>query len=116
MQETVWDKPNGGIQYAKLEEADHIYDFLAGLNPKFDTVCDRILRQRPLPSLMEVCFEVCLEENCTNVMGVLTLLPLVLNPQLMIMKRIMGNQSLFVGTTRNNGTPRISVENSTVIP
>ncbi|KAL0556266.1 hypothetical protein IC582_004778 [Cucumis melo] len=70
--ETVWDTPNDSTQYAKLEEADRVYDFLAGLNPKFDNVCGRILRQRPLPSLMEVCFEVHLEEDRTNAMGVLT--------------------------------------------
>ncbi|KAL0550201.1 hypothetical protein IC582_014705 [Cucumis melo] len=70
--ETVWDTPNDSTQYAKLEEADRVYDFLAGLNPKFDNVCGRILGQRPLPSLMEVCFEVRLEEDRTNVMGVLT--------------------------------------------
>ncbi|KAA0033038.1 Cysteine-rich RLK (RECEPTOR-like protein kinase) 8 [Cucumis melo var. makuwa] len=70
--ETVWDTPNDSTQYAKLEEADRVYHFLAGLNPKFDNVCGRILGQRPLPSLMEVCFEVCLEEDRTNAMGVLT--------------------------------------------
>ena len=79
--EIVWNTLNEGTQYAKLKEADRIYDFLAGLNPKFDTVCGRILRQRPLPSLMEVCFEVRLEEDCTNAMGVLTTLPLT--PQLL---------------------------------
>ncbi|KAA0057566.1 reverse transcriptase [Cucumis melo var. makuwa] len=72
--ETVWDTPNDGTQYAKLEEADCVYDFLAGLNPKFDTVCSRILGQRPLPPLMELCFEVHLEEDRTNAMGVLTTL------------------------------------------
>ncbi|TYK31446.1 TRAF-like family protein [Cucumis melo var. makuwa] len=70
--EIVWDTPNDCTQYAKLEEADRVYDFLAGLNPKFDNVCGRILGQRPLPSLMEVCFEVRLEEDRTNAMGVLT--------------------------------------------
>ncbi|KAA0054884.1 Beta-galactosidase [Cucumis melo var. makuwa] len=70
--ETVWDTPNDSTQYAKLEEADRVYDFLAGLNPKFDNVCGRILGQRPLPSLMEVCFEVRLEEDRTNAMSVLT--------------------------------------------
>ncbi|KAA0059989.1 Cysteine-rich RLK (RECEPTOR-like protein kinase) 8 [Cucumis melo var. makuwa] len=70
--ETIWDTPNDGTQYAKLEEADHVYDFLTGLNPKFDIVCGGILGQKPLPSLMEVCFEVRLEENRTNAMGVLT--------------------------------------------
>ncbi|KAL4025768.1 hypothetical protein IC575_014173 [Cucumis melo] len=70
--ETVWDTPNDSTQYAKLEEADRVYDFLVGLNTKFDNVCGRILGQRPLPSLMEVCFEVRLEEDRTNAMGVLT--------------------------------------------
>ncbi|KAA0035039.1 Retrovirus-related Pol polyprotein from transposon TNT 1-94 [Cucumis melo var. makuwa] len=41
------------------------------LNPKIDTVCGRILGQIPLPSVMEVCFEVHLEEDRTNAMGVL---------------------------------------------
>ncbi|KAA0049856.1 Beta-galactosidase [Cucumis melo var. makuwa] len=70
--ETVWDTPNDSTQYAKLEEVDRVYDFLAGVNPKFDNVCGRILGQRPLPSLMEVCFEVRLEEDRTNAMSVLT--------------------------------------------
>ncbi|KAL0554514.1 hypothetical protein IC582_008437 [Cucumis melo] len=70
--ETVWDTLNDGTQYTKLKEADRVYNFLAGLNPKFDIVCGRILRQRTLPSLMEVCFEVRLEEDHTNAIGVLT--------------------------------------------
>ncbi|TYK05159.1 UBN2_3 domain-containing protein [Cucumis melo var. makuwa] len=70
--EIVWDTPNDGTQYAKLEEADRVYDFLAGLNHKFDIVCGRIFGHIPLHSLMEVCFEVRLEEDCTNAMGVLT--------------------------------------------
>ncbi|KAA0067137.1 Cysteine-rich RLK (RECEPTOR-like protein kinase) 8 [Cucumis melo var. makuwa] len=49
-----------------------IYTAKIGLNPKFDNVCGRILGQKPLPSLMEVCFKVRLEEDHTNVMGVLT--------------------------------------------
>ncbi|KAA0042083.1 reverse transcriptase [Cucumis melo var. makuwa] len=98
--ETVWDTPNDGTQYTKLEEIDRVYDFLAGLNSKFDIVCGRILGQRPLPSLMEVCFEVYLEEDRTNAM---------------IVTRIMGSQFLCVSTARNNGTPRISVGNSTVV-
>ncbi|KAA0058176.1 Retrovirus-related Pol polyprotein from transposon TNT 1-94 [Cucumis melo var. makuwa] len=95
--ETVWDTPNDGTQYAKLEEADHVYDFLAGLNPKFDTVCGYILGQRPLPSLMEVCFEVRLEEDRTNAMGVLTI-PTI-------------DSAAFSACT-----PRISVGHSTVVP
>ncbi|KAA0042054.1 myosin-9 isoform X2 [Cucumis melo var. makuwa] len=49
-----------------------IYTAKTGLNPKFDNVCGCILGQKPLPSLMEVCFEVRLEEDRTNPMGVLT--------------------------------------------
>ncbi|KAL0536537.1 hypothetical protein IC582_025486 [Cucumis melo] len=70
--ETVWDTPNDSTQYAKLEKVDREYDFLAEFNPKFDTVCGRILEQRPLPSIMEVCFEVYLEEDRTNAMGGMT--------------------------------------------
>ncbi|TYK00188.1 Copia protein [Cucumis melo var. makuwa] len=119
--ETVWDTPNDGTQYAKLEDADRVYDFLAGLNPKFDTVYGRILGQRPLPSLMEVCFEVRLEEDRTDAMSVLlplplTLLPLALGPQIMTVTGIMGSQFLCVSTARNNGTLRINVGNSTVVP
>ena len=29
--ETIWDTPNDGVQYAKLEEVDHIYGFQQGL-------------------------------------------------------------------------------------
>ncbi|TYJ97386.1 Beta-galactosidase [Cucumis melo var. makuwa] len=54
-------------------------------------------------------------------MGVLTALPLTplplaLGPQIMIVTRIMGSQSLCVSTARNNSTPRISVGNFTVVP
>ncbi|KAA0039144.1 Beta-galactosidase [Cucumis melo var. makuwa] len=118
--ETVWDTSNDSTQYAKLEEVDRVYDFLAGLNHKFDNVCGRILGQRPLPSLMEVCFEVRLEEDRTNAMGVLTT-PTIdsaafSDPQIMTVTRIMGSQFLCVSTARNNGTPRISVGNFTVVP
>ena len=57
----VWDTQNNDIKYAKLEEANHIYNFFVGFNLKFDTVCGRILRWKPLPSLMGVCSEVRLE-------------------------------------------------------
>ena len=69
---TVWDTSNDGLQYARLEEVDRVYEFLASFNPKFDIVCGRILGQRPLSSLMEVCYEVCLETDCTNAMSILT--------------------------------------------
>ena len=66
--ETVWDTPNDGTQYVRLEEADRIYDFLANLNPKFDIVYGHILCEIPLSSLIEVCYEVRLEEDRTNAM------------------------------------------------
>ncbi|KAA0062424.1 UBN2_3 domain-containing protein [Cucumis melo var. makuwa] len=97
--ETVWDTPNDGKQYTKLEEADCVYGFLAGLNPKFDTaVVDRT--------------------NAMSILITLTIdsLPLALGPKIMIVARIMGSRSLCVSTARNNGTPRISVGNSMVIP
>ncbi|TYK05652.1 Beta-galactosidase [Cucumis melo var. makuwa] len=34
----------------------------------------------------------------------------------MIMRTIVGNQSLYVSTARNSGTPMISIGNSTVVP
>ncbi|TYK01387.1 UBN2_3 domain-containing protein [Cucumis melo var. makuwa] len=69
---TVWDTPSDSKQYARLEEADKIYDFLIGLNPMFDIVCGRILGLRPRSSLMEVCYEVHLEEDHTSAMSILT--------------------------------------------
>ena len=52
--ELVWNSSNDGVQYSRFEEVDRIYDFLAGLNSKFDIVREHILGQRPIPSLMEV--------------------------------------------------------------
>ncbi|XP_038905897.1 uncharacterized protein LOC120091823 [Benincasa hispida] len=52
-----------GAQYLKIEEADRVYVFLAGLNPKFDGVRSRILGQRLTPSLREVCSEIWLKED-----------------------------------------------------
>ncbi|XP_038889234.1 uncharacterized protein LOC120079124 [Benincasa hispida] len=59
----IWDA------YAKIEEADRVYDFLAGLNSKFDVVWSRILGQRLIPSLMEVCSEIRLEEDRSSTMN-----------------------------------------------
>ncbi|KAA0058395.1 Copia protein [Cucumis melo var. makuwa] len=36
--EITWDCPCGGFQYSKIKEVDRVYDFLAGLNSKFDVV------------------------------------------------------------------------------
>ncbi|TYK26682.1 UBN2_3 domain-containing protein [Cucumis melo var. makuwa] len=41
----------------RIEEVDMIYVFVAGLNPKFGIIRRRILNQRPIPSLMDVCYE-----------------------------------------------------------
>ena len=60
------------IQYSKIEEVDKIYVFLAGINSKFYIACGHILGQRLVPSLMEVCSKVRLEEDCTSVMSSLT--------------------------------------------
>ncbi|KAA0048527.1 transportin-3 isoform X1 [Cucumis melo var. makuwa] len=65
--ETVRPPPGDALERSGKERT-HLF----GLNPKFDNVCGRILGQRPLPSLMEVCFEVRLEEDRSNAMGVLT--------------------------------------------
>ncbi|KAA0051110.1 reverse transcriptase [Cucumis melo var. makuwa] len=92
----------------------------SGLNPKFDIVCGRILGQRPLPSLMEV-FEARLEEDRTNAMGVLTT-PTIDSVAFSARSsnhdsdKIMESQFLCASTARNNGTPRINVRNSTVVP
>ncbi|KAA0048512.1 Retrovirus-related Pol polyprotein from transposon 297 family [Cucumis melo var. makuwa] len=59
-------------KYARHEEVDWIYDFLASINPKFDIVCGLIHGQKPLSSLMEVCYEVHLEEDRMSAMSVLT--------------------------------------------
>ena len=55
--ETICDTSNDDIQYARHEEANRIYDFLVGLNPKFDIVCGRILGQRPIFFAIEACYE-----------------------------------------------------------
>ncbi|XP_038887073.1 ABC transporter C family member 2-like [Benincasa hispida] len=67
--EIVWNCPVDGVQYLKIEEVDRIYDFLTGLNSKFDGVRSRNLGQRSMSSLMEVCSEVRLEEDRTSAMN-----------------------------------------------
>ena len=41
--ELVWTSPDDGLQYFRIEEIDKIYDFLTGLNPKFNVVRGCIL-------------------------------------------------------------------------
>ena len=62
------------------------------LNSKFDLVRSHIPGQRLIPSLMEVCFEVRLEEDHTNPMNIVTILvltlqPLVQNPHVLKVKQ-----------------------------
>ena len=40
---------NDNVQYSRVAEIDRIYDFLAGLNSKFDIIRGRILGQDQFP-------------------------------------------------------------------
>ncbi|KAA0048807.1 Beta-galactosidase [Cucumis melo var. makuwa] len=55
--ELVWRDPTDGLQYSRIEEVDRIYDFLVGLNPKFDVVRGHILERGPLPVAMTSTME-----------------------------------------------------------
>ena len=71
LRKLVWSNPSDGLQYSRIEEIDRIYDFLLGsLNPKFDIVQGRILGQRSIPSLMEVCSEIRLKEDRTSAISI----------------------------------------------
>ena len=70
--EIIWNCSSDGIQHSRIEEIDKIYDFLASLNSKFNVVRGPILGQRPIPSLMEVCSKVHLEEDCMSAINILT--------------------------------------------
>ena len=63
--ELIW---SNGVQSFRIEEIDRIYAFLVGL--KFDVVRRRILDQRPIPSLMEVCYEIRLKGNRTSAINI----------------------------------------------
>ena len=69
-----WDRRCRGVQYSRIKEVDSSYDFLAGLNSKFDLVHGRILSQRSILSLMEMCSKVCLEEDHERAMNIITVL------------------------------------------
>ncbi|TYK02036.1 reverse transcriptase [Cucumis melo var. makuwa] len=117
--------------YSKCQKASHLYtlrkqvhDFKQGtldvtsyfselsllwqdmdlFQPQIDIVCGLILGQKPLPFLIEMCYEVRLEEDSTNAMSVppaTSLLPSVLDPRPMTVKKITRNQSLFASIARN---------------
>ncbi|TYK19833.1 Copia protein [Cucumis melo var. makuwa] len=113
--EIAWNCPNDGIQYSQIEVVDKIYVFLAGHNPKFDIVHGHLLGQIPIPSLMEVCSEVYLEEDRTSAMSSMTPLPLILlssmqGSLIMTVRGTMGNQSLSVSIARNSSIPRAVLE------
>ena len=109
--ELVWRDPTDGLQYSRIKEVDRIYDFLAGLNPKFDVIRGHILGQRPIPSLMEVCSEIRLEEDHTSAMNISTTpsidsAALMRGPLPMAMTSTMENQFLSVSIVKNNGIPK----------
>ncbi|XP_038902431.1 uncharacterized protein LOC120089076 [Benincasa hispida] len=68
-QELIWSCPCGGVLHYQFEETNRFYGFLARLNPKFDAVRSRIMGARPVPSLMEVCSGIRLEEDRSNAMN-----------------------------------------------
>ncbi|TYK26198.1 Retrovirus-related Pol polyprotein from transposon TNT 1-94 [Cucumis melo var. makuwa] len=77
-QERYWKREDSLLQSTLINRMEPqinkpllIYDFLAGLNPKFDVVRGRVLGQRPIPFLMEVYYEIRLEEECTSAMSIL---------------------------------------------
>ncbi|KAA0050638.1 Beta-galactosidase [Cucumis melo var. makuwa] len=69
LEATLGTTPNTFVpMYSKNPD----YDFLIDLNPKFDVVRGRILGQRSIPSLMEVCFEIHLKEDRTSALNIST--------------------------------------------
>ncbi|KAA0052085.1 Retrovirus-related Pol polyprotein from transposon TNT 1-94 [Cucumis melo var. makuwa] len=68
--ELVWSSPSDGLQCFRIEEIDKIYDFLADLSPKFDVVQGRILGERLILYLMEVCYEIYLEEDRASAISI----------------------------------------------
>ena len=72
--ETIWNTPNDAIEYAKLEAANHIYNFLVGLNPKFDVVLVVYLNKDIFLPKLKCVLKSILKKICTNVMSVLTTL------------------------------------------
>ena len=64
--EIFWDCPYGGVRYSRIKKVDHVYDFLIGLNYKFDLVLSWILGERPILSLMEVCSQILLEGHTSS--------------------------------------------------
>ena len=95
--ELVWSSPSDSVRYSRVAKIVKIYDFLAGLNSKFDIVHGRILGQRSILSLMEVCSEILLEENRTNAMNSSTISA--------IDSTAFSARSPTSGSEKNNGKP-----------
>ena len=118
--ELVHSSPSDGLQYSRIEEIDIIYDFLVGFNPKFDVVRGRILGQRSIPSLMEVCFEIHLEKDRISDMNISTTPTIdsaTFNAKPMTVISTMENQFLSMSIAKKtNGIPRNSVGSYMVIP
>ena len=90
-----------------------MYDFLAGSNSKFDAVPGRILGQRPILTLMEVCSKVLLEEDRFSAMNIIT--TFVTDSTAFSAKssgttgdKQNGKLPQYVNTARNPGIRRIS--------
>ncbi|TYK07795.1 Beta-galactosidase [Cucumis melo var. makuwa] len=69
---TLYSKRQNFSRLYMLRKDRQDYDFLIDLNPKFDVVRGRILGQRSIPSLMEVCFEIHLKEDRTSALNIST--------------------------------------------
>ena len=109
------------MQYSRIEEIDKFYDFLVGLSPKFDVVQGRILGKRLIPSLMEICSEICLKEDCTSAMNISTTpatesLAFSVRSSTSGSERTMENQFRSVIIARNNSIPKSSFGSYMVVP
>ena len=102
--ELVWRDPTNSVQYSRSEENDKIYDFLVGLNPKFDVVRGCILGQRPIPFLMEVCSKIRLEEDRTSTMNLFAT-PIIDSAAFSV-------SSSNSGSDKHNGKPILVCEHS----
>ncbi|KAA0040663.1 Cysteine-rich RLK (RECEPTOR-like protein kinase) 8 [Cucumis melo var. makuwa] len=100
-----------------------IYDFLVGLHSKFDVVRGRILGQRPVPYLMEVCFEVGREEDRTSVMSVPQLFSLISidgkSPRILdsgAIDHLTGSSEHFVSYITCAGNEKIRIVDDSLAP
>ncbi|TYK17784.1 putative mitochondrial protein [Cucumis melo var. makuwa] len=78
--------------------------------------------QRPIPSLMEVCYEICLEEDCTSAMNISTI-PSIDSAAFSARSSTSGNDkhngkpiSVCEHCQKNNGIPKNSIGSYMVVP